>query len=226
MISKYLKSKNIISQIKPLLDKEELEKDFSDGFWYLSSYDHQNKFFYYNNLFSDEEIKNIITICQNLKKEHGILGGENSSIEEVQKIRKSTISWVPINDYTEWIYRKLTDCILEMNQKYFKYDLDKIERLQFTRYDGDSKGFYKPHLDTNTSDVPSNRKLSFVLQLSDPSEYDGGELNFYLGPEKTTVKKERGLITFFPSSMLHECSNVTSGTRFVIVGWVYGPPFR
>ena len=225
MISKYLKSKNIISQIEPIIDREKLKEDHSDGFWYLSTYDHINQFYYYNNLFCDEELTKIITIGQNLKQEPGVLGAEASS-DELEKIRKSIISWVPINDYTEWIYRKLTDCILEINQKYLKYDLDKIERLQFTRYDGSIKGFYKPHLDMNNWDIPSNRKLSFVLQLSDPSEYEGGDLNLYFGPQKTTVKKERGLITFFPSSLLHECTEVTGGTRFVIVGWVYGPPFR
>lgn len=225
MISKYLKPKNIISQIEPIIDREKLKEDRSDGFWYLSTYDHQNQFYYYHNLFCDEDLNKIITIGQNLKQEQGVLGGETSP-DELEKIRKSTISWVPINDYTEWIYRKLTDCILEMNQKYLKYDLDKIERLQFTRYDGNLKGFYKPHLDMNNWNIPPNRKLSFVLQLSDPSDYEGGDLNLHFGPEKTTVKKERGLITFFPSSLLHECTEVTGGTRFVIVGWVYGPPFR
>ena len=44
MISKYLKSKNIISQIEPIIDREKLKEDHSDGFWYLSTYDHINQF--------------------------------------------------------------------------------------------------------------------------------------------------------------------------------------
>jgi PKHD-type hydroxylase len=73
---------------------------------------------------------------------------------------------------------------------------------------------------------PPNRKLSFVLQLSDPNEYEGGELQFYFGGDPLVAKKQKGIITFFPSNSLHECTPVTFGERYVIVGWVHGPPFK
>lgn len=225
MISRYLKTKNIISQIKPILNREELNKDNSDGFWYLHTYDHGNNFYYYESLFTEDELKSIVNIGQNLTPEEGTVGG-NVTKEELERVRKSSISWFPVNPYTEWVYRKLTSCVLEMNEKYFKYDLDKIERLQFTRYQGNLKQFYKRHLDTNGWSIPPNRKLSFVLQLSDPSEYEGGDLLLHIAPNPIAVKKQKGLITFFPANTLHECTEVTAGNRFVLVGWVYGPPFK
>ena len=45
----------------------------------------------------------------------------------------------------------------------------------------------------------SNRKLSVVLQLSDPGEYEGGELQINVGGSILSVPKELGLICFFPS---------------------------
>ena len=101
-----------------------------------------------------------------------------------------------------------------------------IGRLQFTFYDGNEEGCYKSHIDPLNWTNPHNRKLSFVLQLSDPSEYEGGELKLYNAYEPTTIKREKGLIVFFPSYTLHEVTPVTKGERYTLVGWVHGPAFK
>jgi len=64
------------------------------------------------------------------------------------------------------------------------------------------------------------------MQLTDPSEYEGGTLKLYLGRDGDSIPKEKGLITFFPSHILHECTPVTSGTRCTLVGWIHGPKFK
>ena len=64
------------------------------------------------------------------------------------------------------------------------------------------------------------------MQLSDPSEYEGGELKLYNGHEPITIKREKGLIVFFPSYTLHEVTPVTKGERYTLVGWVHGPAFK
>jgi PKHD-type hydroxylase len=62
--------------------------------------------------------------------------------------------------------------------------------------------------------------------LSDPEEYEGGELLLKTSafPIKTLNKK--GTIIFFPSYVLHEVTPVTKGTRKTLVGWVLGPNFK
>jgi PKHD-type hydroxylase len=70
------------------------------------------------------------------------------------------------------------------------------------------------------------RKLSVVLQLSDPSEYEGGDLEIMNCSEPTQVKKEKGLVTAFPSFMLHRVTPVTKGIRRTLVVWLTGPRFR
>jgi PKHD-type hydroxylase len=222
MISKYLKSKNTIKYIKPYINQEELIKNNSDGFFYLNSYPHSDLIYYYENLFTDDELSWIKVIGNKLPSQDATVG--NSEVNKV--IRESMVSWMGVNDVTRWIYDKLSDCVSMVNKQHYKYHLEKIENLQFTGYFGESNGFYRSHLDTINNDRPSNRKLSFVLQLSDPNEYEGGELRVYLGGDPLIVKKQKGLITFFPSNILHECTLVTSGERYVIVGWVQGPPFK
>lgn len=222
MISNYLKTKNIIQYLTPPINCDQVLKNNSDGYYYLNSYPHPEIYYYYENLFTVNELNLITTTGNKLPIENAYV--DNQRINP--QVRDSTVSWIGVNSETEWIYEKLTNCICEVNEVHYKYDLEKLENLQFTRYFGTSNGFYSPHLDTRGNYNPSNRKLSMVLQLSDPSEYEGGELRLHLGSEPTIVKKQKGLITFFPSYVLHECTPITRGQRYVIVGWIHGPPFK
>jgi PKHD-type hydroxylase len=70
----------------------------------------------------------------------------------------------------------------------------------------------------------ARRKLSLVCQLSDPSEYEGGELQINTG-EIFTPEKQKGTVILFPSYLLHRVTPVTKGTRRSLVLWIEGPAF-
>jgi predicted 2-oxoglutarate/Fe(II)-dependent dioxygenase YbiX len=70
------------------------------------------------------------------------------------------------------------------------------------------------------------RKLSFTVQLSEPEDYKGGDLCLYLGDKAEVMKKEQGFVALFPSYVLHEVKPVTSGTRYSLVSWITGKPFK
>jgi PKHD-type hydroxylase len=142
-----------------------------------------------------------------------------------QSIRSSRIVMFPSTDgEIEWVFRAITDAILSINKKFYEYDLSQIEILQFTSYDYKSKGFYKPHVDTQVKGDLC-RKLSFSIQLSPPDAYTGGDLIFNMGnPE--IASKEQGIGLFFPSWVLHEVTPVITGIRTSLVGWVVGPHFK
>lgn len=71
------------------------------------------------------------------------------------------------------------------------------------------------------------RKISFSLQLTDPSEYEGGELQVMLpSGEIHTMPKELGTVIFFDSRLTHRVTPVTKGERRSMVGWVVGPRWR
>jgi PKHD-type hydroxylase len=65
-----------------------------------------------------------------------------------------------------------------------------------------------------------------VVQLTDPDEYEGGELELCLGGEPFVVPREQGTLITFPSYVLHRVKPTTKGTRHSLVGWVTGRPFR
>jgi PKHD-type hydroxylase len=99
--------------------------------------------------------------------------------------------------------------------------------MQYTVYESDTQGHYTWHQDTgvNLTDL-APRKLSMVLQLSDPSEYEGGNLQVMTEISPQTVKKQRGLVAVFPSYVLHQVTPVTQGTRQSLVAWISGPQFK
>ena len=118
--------------------------------------------------------------------------------------------------------------------------------MQYTRYgegqfygwhnDAGLAGQYKPVGVGNRSDglaedfVNENielvRKLSFTLQLSDPTDYDGGDMVILTNHERKVLSKTRGSITIFPSYLLHRVETITRGIRYSLVGWVSGPRFK
>jgi PKHD-type hydroxylase len=70
--------------------------------------------------------------------------------------------------------------------------------------------------------------------LSAPEDYEGGELEFdfrNMDPDKPTIRKcaeikPRGSIVVFPSHVWHRVKPVTKGTRYSLVIWNLGYPFR
>ena len=142
-----------------------------------------------------------------------------------ESIRSSRIVMFPSTDgEIEWVFRAITDAILSINKKFYEYDLSQIEILQFTSYDYKSKGFYKPHVDTQVKGDLC-RKLSFSIQLSPPDAYTGGDLVFNMG-NPAIASKEQGIGLFFPSWVLHEVTPVRTGMRNSLVGGVLGPHFK
>jgi PKHD-type hydroxylase len=140
-------------------------------------------------------------------------------------IRRSNISWVFNHQETMWIFKILGDVAAELNADYFGFDLDGFgEGLQFTNYDHSHQGMYGWHQDFGGKGI--SRKLSLVLQLSDPSQYEGGNLEILVTGNPTVIPKERGLITAFPAWTLHQVTPVTAGNRQSLVAWVSGKNFK
>lgn len=138
-------------------------------------------------------------------------------------VRRSSVSWADINPENAWVFKKLAYIGASLNAQYYGFDLTGFgEGLQLTNYDGTEEGMYTWHQDYAALVC---RKLTLVVQLSDPSEYEGGELQISTGPVHT-VKKQRGFVAAFPSWALHQVTPVTKGTRQSLVAWISGPDFK
>ena len=86
---------------------------------------------------------------------------------------------------------------------------------------------------TNHNMIGKVRKLSITINLNKPDEYDGGNLKFDFGPHASGKRfheveeiRPQGSIIVFPSYVYHQVTPVTRGTRYSLVLWSLGQPFK
>ena len=171
------------------------------------------------NVFTPTEIKAIIAIGEANDLDKGRTGGKQPT-----EIRDSFVQFLYPNDTTTWIFQKLSDIVNEMNARYWGFDLSGFDQgLQFTRYDAPGQ-YYDWHTDSGM--MTGRRKLSLTVQLSDPDDYEGGDLELCWGPEPMQAKREQSMMILFPSWTMHRVTPVTKGTRYNLVGWISGPSFK
>lgn len=140
-------------------------------------------------------------------------------------IRKSKVAWLSNSDY---LLTTLFDFVDFSNRSAFNFSIYKKADIQYTEYHGSEGGHYSWHHDVDWNrDDGLDRKLSVVVQLSDPSDYEGGEFSFgeTENPNQDEFKK-LGSILIFPSYLQHSVSPVTSGIRKSLVAWFEGPTWR
>lgn len=135
--------------------------------------------------------------------------------------RRTSIAW--LGEET-WIHERIRQVFTSVNQTYYHFDLDgSLEPLQYSVYGvGDHFGW---HLDLNPT-APRVRKLSLSVQLTEPSEYDGGVLQVQIDATPRPMLNARGSVIVFPSFILHQVEPVTRGIRKALIAWAGGPAFR
>lgn len=183
----------------------------------------EHPFVTWQGAFNDEEIEKILAIADAQNKDTAMIGGGVNDPE----YRRSEVSWLPMNGDTAWVYDRLAWITRNLNGQFYRFDLYGFcEPIQFTVYNAEEEGHYEWHQDSGTGHKDAPRKLSVVVQLSDPADYEGGELELLSGKNPTQVLKQKGLAAAFPSYMLHRVTPVTKGVRRTLVIWVSGPAFR
>ena len=70
------------------------------------------------------------------------------------------------------------------------------------------------------------RKLGMTLQLTDPSEYEGGNLIINHTEYFDNFAANKGDLIIFPSWCLHKVTPLTQGVRKAVVAWAVGPDFK
>ena len=166
------------------------------------------------------------TFCESIVKNFSKLPEQTATTFGGQKDhRRSKVRWVSGEHGLRDIMLKY---VVQANTEFCADIHHLISELQFTEYDAEYQGKYDLHHDIDwNADKPYDRKLSIVIQLTDPNEYEGGELSFseVESPKQEDLKKQ-GTIIVFPSYLQHSVSPVTSGVRHSLVSWVWGPRWR
>jgi len=194
-----------------------------------------NEWYTFQKGFDKETCKKIINLGEN-EFEPGEVG-ERAYIDPGldRDVRVSDVKWL---EDSRWIIDLITPYIEHANTKAeWKFDIKGISRLQLTRYK--EGGFYDWHRDSFGDHTAAEqygndpnkyvRKLSVTVLLND--NYEGGEFQFcsYSKTEhaiSTPEFNKVGSIIVFPSFTHHRVAPVTKGTRYSLVGWFLGPPFR
>lgn len=187
----------------------------------------------HSRIFTARQCARIVAYCANLDAAHATLEAVGGDEVHDDSVRRARTAWVPPNDDTWWIYEKLAKVAERANRRY-GFDLSGFdEDLQFTIYD-EPGSFYSWHQDGLDGRV-GRRKLSLVVQLSDPAEYSGAELQMFDLAEDAAAEdlvafdlaaSQQGAVIAFPSFEYHRVLPLRSGRRVSLVTWVSGPPFR
>ncbi len=148
----------------------------------------------------------------------------NLRVDEEERV--SDISWCD----ERWLYDLVWDYLRIANKNSeWNFQIDSCEAMQIARYNKD--GHFKFHQDGNGFTQFENdnkftngktRKLSMSIILND--DYEGGEFEFFNHNNQITDKT--GTVIVFPSYMIHKVNPVISGTRYSLVTWFCGEPFK
>ena len=149
--------------------------------------------------------------------------GPEGSDGFVPEVRNSKTAWW----YEEhWVTSIFSHYFNKANKDIWEYDLTYLKGIQITKYEEGEK--YDWHCDYGAElDTDHTRKLSATLLITDPTEFEGGDLQFidYSGftcvPERT-----KGTMIIFDSRIPHRVTPVTKGTRISLVAWMLGPKLR
>lgn len=185
---------------------------------------------YFKSYFPAEYCQQIIDVV--LTREAGEAQiGTKGGIKADTSYRRSKIWFVNKGDAElDYLFDELWKLAIRANQDWFDVHISKLDYYQIAEYDGESKGEYKTHHDIfyMNGDPYYHRKLSCVIQLSDPTTYEGGDLKFDQVTNMPDLEemRQQGTIVFFPSFIRHAALPVTKGKRYSVAAWFDGPKWR
>ena len=102
------------------------------------------------------------------------------------------------------------------------FDVDFVEPYILKRYK--KFDFFNAHPDNfgASRGQTLDRKFTMIVQLSDENDYAGGIFTILGKP----MPKKKGTLISFPSFYTHAVSLITSGTRWSLINWSWGPYWK
>ena len=168
-------------------------------------------------LIDDEICNRIVEVCYDYEAVKPEIVGEELAVDRrrgsMRKLKKMSSS--------EWIYDIIHSAAHAANEKYFHLALsDIIKDPEYVEYPA-GDGQFDWHNDYGQERPLSRRKMTVSIQLSASSDYEGGDLQLF-DAAGSTLPRERGTVSVFPSFYYHRITPVTVGLRRALVGWVAG----
>ena len=176
-----------------------------------------------DHVFSATECQRIVSIAHaNDFRDAAIIGSMQSPASRLLQT-----SWLNEKGAADWIFKRLLATFAKTNRDHFDFKLDEFaECMKIAWYDAASGEFFDWHIDVGASALAIRRKLTMVVQLSEPESYVGGQLETNADGNIRVASRCVGSALVLPSFMLHRVSPVTFGSRYSLTLWSHGPAFR
>ena len=182
-------------------------------------------------IFTPDECADIIKNALNSwTEEEGLFSNSKKDLD----FRNTTLFMPPKSDKEAVWCKKIINTITSFNNDTEGYGFDivgMVEAPAMLRYmapdinPNKKAGKYDWHMDIGPQPIHSMRKLSYSILLN-VGEYEGGELEFHIGPDAESPSQTLGSMILFPSYLIHRVRPITKGTRYAIVGWMHGDSFK
>jgi len=183
---------------------------------------------YYKSRFTKEQCDFIINEGLKLPGQKANLGVNGDGVND--DYRKSNVHFIKREHAQfDWLFTELWSMAIESNDVWFGFHISKLDFIQLAEYDSEYEGEYKKHHDVFwINGTNYHRKLSAVVQLSDPNDYEGGDLKLYNQNETIDADaiRQQGTVVMFPSFIEHQAEKVTKGKRYSLAAWWDGPCWR
>lgn len=165
-------------------------------------------------LLSPEECSEIIGHCGSQTEVAGFYNQEKKLLHNLT--RKCQVSWISEGSPLDPLMIRLVNVFFDEVKTHYNIPLSRVEAIQYTDYD--LLGHYRAHSDSGEG-PSSTRIMSASVQLSEPSDYWGGDLKMYFGNRPKVSPKGQGIMTIFPSITRHKVTPLWRGRRRSLVMW-------
>ncbi len=180
----------------------------------------------YKNAFSREECAAIIKLpgiylpvpfysSQEIKDSHSEV-----TKPELKVFSKCKTIYPSPNPPNISLYKKINAIGHDANRKFFKFILSNIQETRINELEENE--YIDWHVDTGSGEA-STRKITVLVFLSEPSEYEGGIVRFM--PGIPSIEQEQGSAVVFASYHLHKVEPVTKGRRLTMPSFIHGDSF-
>ena len=172
---------------------------------------------------SAAECESLIALCQAAPMKDAGLVRQTTA----PQIRRAEVSWRDDLPEAAWVMGHMMRLVAQANREAFGFDLTEFaESPQVARYGAEREGHFDWHSDIGAGALAAKRKLTIVVQLSEPQDYENGTLELQPDSNIRQTPRDQGTAILFPSFALHRVTPVTKGTRWSLTLWSHGPAFR
>lgn len=208
----------------------------------------KNYYYFHQDILPINFIDNIFKTVKDRKFVEATTIGQLKNKESIKKQKREKRDTKVVFLADQWIYQVTNPIVQAANEKAgWNFQWDYNEPVQFAKYN--TKKYYGWHSDSlenpyvyNRPDNPNHhgkmRKLSTIISLNDATEYEGGEVEFDFRNSDLDKDKQvsnfkyckelqkKGTVVTFPSHVWHRVKPVTKGTRYSLVIWHLGWPWK